>query len=121
MGSAIYAGVTGLQVHQRRLDVIASNIANIEQPNYRRVDLAPGFQDELNRALGSRDAARLTGIQPRLAVDPTAVAGSRDGNSVRLEHEMTQLAQNAVQHAVENHLITGNLLKLRLAITGRPV
>lgn len=104
-----------------RHEAIASNIANLEQPNYRRVDLAPGFHEELSRALGAKDLGRLAGLQPRLAVDATAVAGNKDGNSVRLEQEMTQLTQNAVQHAVENHLITGNLLKLRLAITGRPV
>jgi flagellar basal-body rod protein FlgB len=104
-----------------RHEAIASNIANLEQPHYKRVDLAPGFHQELSRALGDRDVSRMTGLQPRLAVDAAAVAGNRDGNSVRLEHEMTQLSQNAVQHAVEHHLITGNLLKLRLAITGRPV
>lgn len=104
-----------------RHEAIASNIANLETPNYHRVDLSPGFQQELNRALGAKDVSRLASLQPQLAVDATAVAGTQDGNTVRLETEMTQLSQNAVQHAVENHLITGSLLKLRLAITGRPV
>ncbi len=35
MGTAIYTGVTGLIAHQRRLDVIASNIANVNTVGYR--------------------------------------------------------------------------------------
>jgi flagellar hook protein FlgE len=35
MGTAIYTGVTGLQVHQQKMDVIANNIANINTPGYR--------------------------------------------------------------------------------------
>ncbi|MCZ7637287.1 MAG: hypothetical protein M5U12_15395 [Verrucomicrobia bacterium] len=54
-------------------------------------------------------------------MDRTAIASNKDGNSVRLEHELVQLSQNYVQHALQNQLVTGNLLKLRLAITGRTV
>lgn len=35
MGTAIYTGVTGLISHQRRMDVIANNIANVNTPGYR--------------------------------------------------------------------------------------
>lgn len=103
-----------------RHEAIASNIANVEQPHYQRIDLAPNFQKELNRALSARDTSQLSSLSPKLAVDTTALAANRDGNTVRLEHEMAELSQNYVQHAVENHLITSNLLKLRTAITGRP-
>lgn len=49
MGSAIYAGVTGLQVHQRRLDVIASNIANVNTTGYRSARVL--FQDLFSQTL----------------------------------------------------------------------
>jgi flagellar basal-body rod protein FlgB len=102
-----------------RHEALASNIANLETPHYRRVDLAPSFTQALERALDSRDSRQIAGLQPRLAVDAQAVAANKDGNSVRLEHELVQLSQNYVQHALENQLVTGNLLKLRMAITGR--
>ena len=35
MGTAIFTGVTGLMVHQRKLDVIANNIANISTTGFR--------------------------------------------------------------------------------------
>jgi flagellar basal body rod protein FlgB len=53
-------------------------------------------------------------------VDATAVACGRDGNTVQLETELLNLQKNALQHGLETHLITGALLRLRLAITGRP-
>lgn len=102
-----------------RHEAIASNVANLETPHYRRVDLAPSFTQALQRALSARDPAQIASLQPQLAVDAAAVAGNKDGNSVRLENELVQLSQNYVQHALQNQLVTGNLLKLRLAITGR--
>lgn len=104
-----------------RHEAIASNVANLETPHYRRVDLAPSFNQALQRALSTRDPAQIASLQPQLAVDRTAIASNKDGNSVRLEHELVQLSQNYVQHALQNQLVTGNLLKLRLAITGRTV
>ncbi len=54
MGSAIYAGVTGLQVHQRRLDVIASNIANVNTTGYRSSRML--FQDLFSQTLSGPSA-----------------------------------------------------------------
>lgn len=102
-----------------RHEAIAANLANLEQPHYQRMDLAPSFQRELGRALGARDASQIASLKPELAVDAAAVASNKDGNSVRLENELAQLGQNYVQSALENQLVTGSLLKLRMAITGR--
>jgi flagellar basal-body rod protein FlgB len=103
-----------------RHEAIASNLANLETPHYQRVDLTPSFQQALQHALASGNTSQIASLNPQLAADPDAVANNKDGNSVRLEHELVQLSQNYVQHNLENQLVTGNLLKLRLAITGRP-
>ena len=52
-------------------------------------------------------------------MDATAVSSKRDGNTVQLESELVQLNKNILAHALETQLISGNLLRLRLAITGR--
>ena len=44
-----------LDVTAARHEAIASNLANIETPNYRRVDVAPSFERELQSAVASRD------------------------------------------------------------------
>lgn len=103
-----------------RHEAISSNIANVEMPGYKRIDVNPNFSTELSHAMQSPDAAQIQGLQPSLAVDSSAVATGRDGNTVQIEKEMIQLTQNMVAHSLETQLITGQLLRLRLAITGRP-
>ena len=102
-----------------RQEAIAGNIANLETPGYRRRDLAPSFTTELRQATASRDAAGLAALRPQLSVDRGAIALSPDGNTINLENEMMQLNQNSLEHTLNSQLITGNLLKLRLAITGK--
>ena len=97
---------------------IASNLANLETPGYKRVDVAPSFGVELQQAISNGDTRRLATLRPRLNVDASAVAANRDGNTVQLETELVRLQQNTLAHTLETQLISGNLLKLRLAITG---
>jgi flagellar basal-body rod protein FlgB len=102
-----------------RQEAIASNLANLETPHYQRVDVNPSFASELQQAIGTQDPARIDNLQPSLAVDAAALANNRDGNTVQLETELLNLNQNTVAHTLETQLVTGQLLRLRLAITGR--
>jgi len=104
-----------------RQEGIASNLANLETPNYKRVDVAPSFQTELRQALNGQNSSQIAEVQPFLATDGEAVANTRDGNTVQLETELTHLNANYLEHALETQLITGSLVKLRLAITGRQI
>ena len=102
-----------------RQQAIASNIANLETPGYRRVDLAPNFQTELERACASRDTQQITALDPSLAPDPAAAPLGRDGNSVDLEKEMADLNQNSMVNSLETEVVSNTLWRLRLAITGK--
>jgi flagellar basal-body rod protein FlgB len=102
-----------------RHDAIAANIANAETPHYKRVDLAPSFRTELQSALANQNTCELSSLRPKLAVDSQALPVNRDGNTVNLEHELVELGQNSLQHAVEAQLVSSSLLKLRMAITGK--
>ena len=102
-----------------RHEAIASNLANLETPNYKRIDVAPSFSAELRSAVASGSSDQIAGTQPLLSVDSSAIASNRDGNSVQLETELSEMNKNFLAHAMETQLVTGNLLKLRLAITGR--
>ena len=102
-----------------RQEAIASNIANLETPGYKRLDVAPSFSSELQRACAAGDAEQINGLKPTLAVDANAVAVSRDGNTVNLENEMLQMNQNVVAHALEVQMVTYNLSRLRTAIAGK--
>jgi flagellar basal-body rod protein FlgB len=102
-----------------RQEAIASNLSNLETPNYKRLDVAPSFEAQLSQAVKSGDAAQISCLQPRLAVDPSAVSGRGDGNTVTLESEMLKLNQNTFEDALETQLISASLAKMRLAITGK--
>src|SRR6266536_1461143 len=80
-----------LDVTALRHEAIASNLANLETPHYKRMDVAPAFASELRQ----------------------------DGNNVQLETELLKLNQNFLEHQLETQLVSGAMMKLRLAITGR--
>ena len=101
-------------------EAIASNLSNIEKPGYKRIDLEASFASQLKSAIGGKDIEQILSLKPSLTVDSTAVSNTKDGNTVQLEKEMLKMNQNSVAHAVETQLVTGQLLRLRLAITGRP-
>jgi flagellar basal-body rod protein FlgB len=113
------AAKKSLDAVELRQQAIASNIANLETPGYQRVDLAPSFQAQLQKACATRDPQQIASLQPALAADPTAVAQGRDGNTVNLEQELLQLDQNTVLNSVETQLVSYSLMRLKMAVTGK--
>ncbi len=102
-----------------RQEAINNNLANLETPGYKRVDLAPNFEQELERATASNDTTQISSLSPSLTVDTTSTAGSKDGNTVHLEQELMRMNQNAMTHTLETQMVSGMLAKMRLAITGK--
>jgi flagellar basal-body rod protein FlgB len=102
-----------------RQEAIANNIANLETPGYKRVDLATSFESELERACASGNSEELESLNPSLAVDSTATAGSLDGNTVHLQNELMEMNQNAVANSFETQLVSGMLQRMQMAITGK--
>jgi flagellar basal-body rod protein FlgB len=108
-----------LDVSLLRHEAIASNLANIETPNYKRLDVAPSFETELAQAVASNNSAAISHLQPQLAVDTGAISGRADGNTVLLETEMLKLNQNTVENSLETQLVNTSLGRLRMAVTGK--
>jgi len=109
-----------LDVTELRHEAIASNLANVETPHYRRIDVAPNFATQLSQAVATRDPQRIARLEPELARDMTAVSTRKDGNTVQLESELLRMNRNFLEHQLETQLVTGSMLRLRLAITGKP-
>lgn len=107
-----------MDVTALRHEAIASNISNIETPNYKRIDLSESFESQLRQALSSGDTAQITSLTPSLAVDATAISHNHDGNTVTLEDELLAMNENTLAHHLETMLVSGEMLKLRMAITG---
>ena len=118
--SANYQGLKQmLDASVLRQEAISSNIANVETPHYKRVDVNPGFASELKRAIGTQNVGSVGQVKPQISVDQTAVAQNRDGNTVQLEKELVLLQKNMIAHQLQTQMISGRFSKLRQAISTR--
>ena len=104
-----------------RHEAIASNLANLETPNYKRIDVESTFGQELSRAVAARDMKEIAHLEPRIVMDKNAVSPNRDGNTVQLEKELVALQQNSMEHTLQTQFVSSSLMKLRAAISGRNV
>ena len=102
-----------------RQEAIASNISNLETPNYKRIDIAPSFSAELARALGNSAPDQIAALKPSLVVDQKAVAENLDGNTVELETELLTMNQNTLSHSFQVRMLSHSFEELKTAITGR--
>ena len=101
-----------------RQQALAANIANAETPGYKRVDLAPTFSAQLQAAI-ERGPGELQKLQAQLAEDSTAKSVRPDGNNVEIERELLAMNRNAVEFDYLSEVVSDNLKRLKLAISGR--
>ncbi len=105
-----------------RHQALASNIANINTPNYKRVDLTPQFQSSMKEALQhldrGQDALPLI-PQQALGQDPTKLSERLDGNNVTLDQELLELTKNQTLFEFSSALAAKKYQGLKAAITGR--
>lgn len=104
-----------------RHEAISSNLANIETPHYKRIDLNPSFASDLSGAINSQSRSGVENLRPSVGVDFKALAQNADGNTVQLEGEMLHMQDNTLAHQMQTQLITGALQKLRYAISARGI
>jgi flagellar basal-body rod protein FlgB len=116
-----------LELWQRRSEVIASNIANADTPNYQARDL--DFRQVLQQASGQSSNLALSTPTPG-QIDPVSTAStdqlkyrvplqpSMDGNTVDTQVEQSSFASNMVHYQASLSFINGAIQTLRLAING---
>ena len=90
-----------------RNEVISSNIANVDTPNYKRKDVS--FATYLNSALGGTDYTTstltqrvknvdLSNVNSTVYTDNTDLSYRSDGNNVDIETENVELASNQIMY-----------------------
>jgi flagellar basal-body rod protein FlgB len=95
-----------------RQEAIASNIANVNTPGYRRQDV--DFQSALQAAWGQgRDA--VDRMAPAVGVDESAVV-RQDGSSVDIDVEAAAQAKNGLQYEAVSQVLKTRVAILRSAI-----
>ncbi len=112
---------TLLDASSIRHQALAGNLANVETPGYRRVDLSVGFEQELAAAVESGDFSAVATLKPALVEDPDAVAVRPDGNNVQLERELLEINRNALHYEFFTQYLSGSIKQLKTAISGRNI
>jgi flagellar basal-body rod protein FlgB len=120
-----YQDAANLRAHRQQL--IASNIANADTPHFKARDI--DFKTVLEGASGGTRAASLittapnhmglpTGTAAGESLYRTAVQGSVDGNTVDMDVERNQFADNAIHYEANLTFISDQIKTLRAAIQG---
>jgi flagellar basal-body rod protein FlgB len=137
----IFTGTIGLleksvDLRAKSQNLIASNIANAETPNFVPKTLA--FEEELQGALKNRQGGQQSSSAPHARHIPIRGAGGgssvqsvsgrvvetpaktpgRDGNAVELEDEMSKLAENQIMFNASVQMLNKKFEGLLTAIKG---
>ncbi|MBI5683233.1 MAG: flagellar basal body rod protein FlgB [Deltaproteobacteria bacterium] len=119
-GSVIPLLEKTLNIRMMRHDVISSNIANEETPGYKARDVE--FQHELANAIDNRVQMVSThknhvsaldmNLSPKLVIRNDTKAGL-DNNTVSLEKEMVNLAENTMLYNAEVTILSKKFQAIR--------
>lgn len=121
---------SALNVQAQRQQLLASNIANADTPNYKARDL--DFRSALQGAIGQRfGPLALASTSPRHVAAGTTAAlpahvgyrqelqSSVDGNTVNMDVERAAYAENSIHYEASVTFINGMLRGMQTAISGQ--
>ena len=121
---------TALNLQAHRQQLLASNIANADTPNYKARDV--DFRGALMGALGDRSgplalattSARHVAHMPGMPYDAFTgyrqeLQSSVDGNTVNMDVERAAYAENSVHYEASITFINGLLSGMQRAISGQ--
>jgi flagellar basal-body rod protein FlgB len=123
--TAIHSLHGALDYHLDRHNVLLSNVAHVDTPGYRPVDLervdAGNFDAVLGVALARTQGAHLgspngapAALHGRVFEDSVS-AGGNDGNHVSLDREAAKIAANHVRYDVISAVASAELRQLAYA------
>ena len=107
----------GIRTESLRYNAIASNIANLETPGYRRIGVK--FEELLAKALDSSGSADLSEMEG-LIYQPKQTPVKSNGNDVNLEVEVGEMVKNTLRHKVYIRVLSKKYRQMELAMnTGK--
>jgi len=103
----------GIKAESVRQKTIANNVANLQTPGYRRVDVK--FQDLLAKAMESSGDVDLNEIEAEI-YQPNETAIKSNGNDVVLEKEVGEMVKNSLRHKAYIRLLQKKYEQISLAM-----
>jgi flagellar basal-body rod protein FlgB len=116
-----------LVLHEQRIGVLATNLANADTPNYKARDI--DFSEVLAQSDGGSLSMRVTQAA-HIAIPPGELSAgnlkyrnpyqaSLDGNTVEMPVEQAAFAENNVRYQASLRFISGTIAEMQLAIAGQ--
>lgn len=120
---------SALLMRSKRAEIIASNLANADTPNYKARDI--DFRKVLQDTLQESSPSKIAKTNPRHLSMGREVGGSNfellyrdpiqpsiDGNTVDTQFEKAEFTQNAMQYQASLQFLGGRIKNLMTAIRG---
>ncbi|GKS70547.1 flagellar basal body rod protein FlgB [Nitrosomonas sp. PY1] len=121
-----------LNLRTARQELLSSNIANADTPNYKAkdIDFSSVLREKLSSTTNTTQVGLTTTSSGHISIDPTRIPGgnllyrvplqpSADGNTVDMNTERTQFADNAIRYDAIITLIKDKFSDLSLAMQER--
>jgi flagellar basal-body rod protein FlgB len=103
----------GIKAEGLRQETIASNMANIETPGYRRLDVK--FEELLAKALQSGGRTNLRDLELEI-YQPGNTPIRSNGNDVSMEAEIGELLKNSLRHTAYVRLLQKKFSQMETAV-----
>jgi len=126
---------SALRLRSERQELLASNIANADTPNYKARDIdfnaalkgAMAGNSSLSLTTTKTSAEHLNGTTQGAAATGGAdaplfrpiIQGAVDGNTVDMDVERNQFTDNAIRYEASLIMLNGSIKKMLTAITGQ--
>ncbi len=103
----------GIKAEALRQKAIANNVANLETPGYRRIDVK--FEELLTKCLRSSEEFDLSEVEAQI-YRPKKTPVKSNGNDVNFEGEIGQMIKNTLRHKAYIRLLSKKYNQIELAI-----
>lgn len=104
----------GIKAEGLRQKAIASNIANLRTPGYRRFDI--NFKELLTKAMDSSGAVDFDNLEAQF-YNPKKTPVQLNGNDVNLEFEVGEMIKNTLRHKAFVMLLGKKYKQIEMAIS----
>lgn len=105
-----------LDVSATKHKVIANNIANINTPGYKKMEVS--FAEQLEKVIKDTSANKYDTFQPKVVVskEGTNETARNDGNNVDMDKEVSSLMKNTLSYNIYTQLLAKKIELVKSAI-----
>ena len=104
---------SAIRAESLRQKAISNNIANIETPNYRRIDVK--FKELLARAMESPGSINIKDLESEI-YQPENTFVKSNGNDINFESEIGHMIKNSLRHEAYVRILSKKYKQIELAI-----